>query len=201
MPADPLSAKRVLVTGGAGFLGSHLCERLIEAGHEVLCLDNFFTGRGATSRIARSSALRADAPRRDLPALCRSRRDLQSRLPGLADPLPARSCSDDEDQVHGAINMLGLAKRLRGPKSCRPRPRRSMATPASTRRPKITGATSIRSVRGPVTMRASAARKPCSSTIIASIGCGSRSCASSTPMGRACTQTTAAWCRTSSSRR
>ena len=37
--------KRVLVTGGAGFLGSHLCERLIDAGDEVLCVDNFFTGR------------------------------------------------------------------------------------------------------------------------------------------------------------
>ncbi len=37
--------KRILVTGGAGFLGSHLCERLINDGHEVVCLDNFFTGR------------------------------------------------------------------------------------------------------------------------------------------------------------
>ena len=36
--------KRILVTGGAGFLGSHLCERLINEGHEVICLDNFFTG-------------------------------------------------------------------------------------------------------------------------------------------------------------
>ena len=36
--------KRVLVTGGAGFLGSHLCERLLELGHDVLCVDNFFTG-------------------------------------------------------------------------------------------------------------------------------------------------------------
>jgi UDP-glucuronate decarboxylase len=39
------ATRRVLVTGGAGFLGSHLCERLLDAGHEVLCLDNFFTGR------------------------------------------------------------------------------------------------------------------------------------------------------------
>ena len=36
--------KKILVTGGAGFLGSHLCDRLIEAGHDVLCVDNFFTG-------------------------------------------------------------------------------------------------------------------------------------------------------------
>ena len=41
--------KRVLVTGGAGFLGSHLCERLLAEGHEVLCVDNFFTGTQATT--------------------------------------------------------------------------------------------------------------------------------------------------------
>ena len=45
------SIKRVMVTGGAGFLGSHLCERLINDGHDVLCVDNFYTGRRATSRI------------------------------------------------------------------------------------------------------------------------------------------------------
>ncbi|MGN6653636.1 NAD-dependent epimerase/dehydratase family protein, partial [Trinickia sp.] len=39
-----LDRKRILVTGGAGFLGSHLCERLVNAGHDVLCVDNFFTG-------------------------------------------------------------------------------------------------------------------------------------------------------------
>ncbi len=38
-------AKRILVTGGAGFLGSHLCERLVDAGHDVICLDNFFTSQ------------------------------------------------------------------------------------------------------------------------------------------------------------
>ena len=40
-----LTAKRILVTGGSGFIGSHLCERLLALGHEVLCIDNFFTGR------------------------------------------------------------------------------------------------------------------------------------------------------------
>ena len=44
-PAPNPVARRVLVTGGAGFLGSHLCERLVAAGHEVLCIDNYFTGR------------------------------------------------------------------------------------------------------------------------------------------------------------
>ncbi len=41
------SSKRILVTGGAGFLGSHLCERLLNEGHEVICVDNFYTGRRA----------------------------------------------------------------------------------------------------------------------------------------------------------
>ena len=54
--------KRVLVTGGAGFLGSHLCERLLADGQDVLCEDNFFTGtRDRAPR--RQSPLRADAPR------------------------------------------------------------------------------------------------------------------------------------------
>ncbi len=43
------SRKRILVTGGAGFLGSHLIDRLIEQGHEIICVDNLFTGRSATS--------------------------------------------------------------------------------------------------------------------------------------------------------
>ena len=59
--------KRVFVTGGAGFIGSHLCERLFD-GHDVLCVDNFFTGsRRNIDASARPSALRADAPRRDFP--------------------------------------------------------------------------------------------------------------------------------------
>jgi UDP-glucuronate decarboxylase len=44
--------KKILVTGGAGFLGSHLCERLLAAGHDVLCVDNFFTGPKQISRIS-----------------------------------------------------------------------------------------------------------------------------------------------------
>jgi UDP-glucuronate decarboxylase len=53
---------RILITGGAGFLGSHLCDRLLNLGHEVICLDNFFTGRKrniagcSTTRISSSSA-------------------------------------------------------------------------------------------------------------------------------------------------
>jgi nucleoside-diphosphate-sugar epimerase len=46
-----LESKRILVTGGAGFIGSHLCERLVGLGHEVLCVDNFYTAPSATSSI------------------------------------------------------------------------------------------------------------------------------------------------------
>ena len=68
------ATKRILVTGGAGFLGSHLCERLIAQGHDVLCVDNFFTGNEGQRRPSLDHlALRADAPRRDFPALCRGR--------------------------------------------------------------------------------------------------------------------------------
>ncbi len=49
-PVKNISNKRILVTGGAGFLGSHLCERLLDGGHEVLCVDNFYTGRKANIR-------------------------------------------------------------------------------------------------------------------------------------------------------
>ena len=141
--------KRILVTGGAGFLGSHLCERLLAQGHEVLCVDNFFTGRQGQHRApARRPALRADAPRRDLPALRRGRRDLQPRLPGLARSTTSTTrCRRPRPAFIGAINMLGLAKRREGARSCRPRPPRSTAIPRSIRRPRTTGATSTRSAR------------------------------------------------------
>ena len=73
--------------------------------------------------------------------------------------------------VHGAINMLGLAKRAARPRSCRRRPARSTATPTCTRSPRTTGATSTRSARAPATTRASAAPRRCSSTTAASTAC------------------------------
>ena len=165
--------KRVLVTGGAGFLGSHLCERLLAAGHEVLCVDNFFTGtKRNVAHLLGQSALRADAPRRDLPALCRGRRDLQPRLPGLADPLPARSGADDQDLACTAPSTCWA-----WPSGCRRKifqasTSRGLRRPArSTRRPRTTGATSTRSARAPATTRASAAPRPCSSTTTASTSC------------------------------
>ncbi|MEJ6021302.1 UDP-glucuronic acid decarboxylase family protein [Ramlibacter sp. PS4R-6] len=105
---------RVLVTGGAGFLGSHLCERLLEQGHDVLCVDNFFTG------TRRNVEPLLDHPRFEL-----MRHDVTfplfvevDRIFNLACPASPVHYQHDPVQttktsVHGAINMLGLAKRLR----------------------------------------------------------------------------------------
>ncbi len=104
--------KRVLVTGGAGFLGSHLCDRLIDAGHEVLCLDNFYTGRRTTV------AHLLDHPRFEL-----MRHDVTFPLYVEVDEIYNLACpaspihyqrdpvQTTKTSVHGAINMLGLAKR------------------------------------------------------------------------------------------
>ncbi|HUV65123.1 MAG TPA: UDP-glucuronic acid decarboxylase family protein [Sedimentisphaerales bacterium] len=107
-------SKRILVTGGAGFIGSHLCERLLEQGHEILCLDNFYTGRRAN--IAH---LLAD------PCFEVLRHDVCFPLYVEVDEIYNLACpaspvhyqldpvQTTKTSVHGAINMLGLAKRLR----------------------------------------------------------------------------------------
>ena len=106
--------KRVLVTGGAGFIGSHLCRRLIEDGHEVLCVDNFFTGTRA------NIADLLDHPRLEL-----MRHDVTFPLYVEVDEIYNLACpaspihyqhdpvQTTKTSVHGAINILGLAKRLR----------------------------------------------------------------------------------------
>jgi len=105
--------KRILVTGGAGFLGSHLCERLLEAGHEVLCVDNFFTG----ARFNIEHLLehrRFELMRHDVTFPLYVEVD---EIYNLACPASPIHYQHDPVQtiktcVHGAINMLGLAKRL-----------------------------------------------------------------------------------------
>ncbi len=107
-------AKRILVTGGAGFLGAHLCERLLAAGHEVLCVDNFFTGR------RRNVAHLIDNPAFEL-----LRHDITFPLYVEVDEIYNLACpaspvhyqcdpvATTKVSVHGAINMLGLAKRIK----------------------------------------------------------------------------------------
>ena len=106
--------KQVLVTGGAGFLGSHLCERLIADGHHVICLDNYFTGSRANVahllQYANFEILRHDVT---FPLYVEV-----DEIYNLACPASPIHYQRDPVQttktcVHGAINMLGLAKRLR----------------------------------------------------------------------------------------
>jgi UDP-glucuronate decarboxylase len=106
--------KRILITGGAGFIGSHLCERLLGEGHEVLCVDNFYTG----SR--RNVAKLLDNPNFEL-----MRHDVTFPLFVEVDEIYNLACpaspihyqydpvQTTKTSVHGAINMLGLAKRRR----------------------------------------------------------------------------------------
>lgn len=105
---------RILVTGGAGFIGSYLCERLLETGAEVLCVDNFFTGR--RSNVAHL----LDNPKFEV-----MRHDITVPLFVEVDQIYNMACpaspvhyqfdpvQTTKTSVHGAINMLGLAKRTR----------------------------------------------------------------------------------------
>lgn len=104
--------KRVLVTGGAGFLGSHLCERLIIMGHEVLCVDNYFTGR--RSNIAHLLAHpNFEAMRHDVTFPLYVEVDEIFNLACPASPIHYQCdpVQTTKTSVIGAINMLGLAKR------------------------------------------------------------------------------------------
>jgi UDP-glucuronate decarboxylase len=106
--------KRTLVTGGAGFVGSHLCERLAAQGHDLLCVDNFFTGTSDNIATLR------DHPRFEL-----MRHDITFPLFVEVDEIYNLACpaspvhyqfdpvQTTKVSVHGAINMLGLAKRVK----------------------------------------------------------------------------------------
>ena len=106
--------KRILVTGGGGFIGSHLCERLLEKGHEVLCVDNFFTGN------KKNIAKLLDNPDFEI-----IRHDVTFPLYLEVDEIYNLACpaspvyyqfdpvQTTKTSVHGAINMLGLAKRVK----------------------------------------------------------------------------------------
>lgn len=109
-----LSRKRVLVTGGAGFLGSHLCDRLVNAGHDVICVDNFFTGskRNVAHLLGKSNF---ELMRHDVTFPLYVEVDEIYNLACPASPVHYQydPVQTTKTSVHGAINMLGLAKRLR----------------------------------------------------------------------------------------
>ena len=107
-----LTRKRVLVTGGAGFLGSHLCERLIADGHDVLCVDNYFTGR--KDNVAHLLGLpQFEALRHDVTFPLYVEVDEIYNLACPASPIHYQfdPVQTTKTSVIGAINMLGLAKR------------------------------------------------------------------------------------------
>jgi UDP-glucuronate decarboxylase len=108
------SGKRILVTGGAGFLGSHLCERLIEQGHDVLCVDNYFTGRRDNIRHLLKHP-RFEALRHDVTFPLYAETDEIYNLACPASPVHYQfdPVQTTKTSVHGAINTLGLAKRVK----------------------------------------------------------------------------------------
>ncbi len=106
--------KRILVTGGAGFLGSHLCDRLVGDGHEVLCVDNFFTGdKSNITHLLRHE--RFELLRHDITFPLFVEVDEIYNLACPASPVHYQHdpVQTTKTSVHGAINMLGLAKRLK----------------------------------------------------------------------------------------
>ncbi len=110
---DFQSRKRVLVTGGAGFLGSHLVERLLERGNEVVCLDNLFTGSKRNVEHLHSNP-RFEFLRHDVTFPLYVEVDEIFNLACPASPIHYQHdpVQTTKTSVHGAINMLGLAKRL-----------------------------------------------------------------------------------------
>jgi UDP-glucuronate decarboxylase len=106
--------KPILVTGGAGFLGSHLCERLLSEGNEVVCVDNFFTGAKTNIRslIGNTSfeLMRHDVT---FPLYIEVRQIYNLACPASPIHYQHDPVQTTKTSVHGAINMLGLAKRTR----------------------------------------------------------------------------------------
>jgi UDP-glucuronate decarboxylase len=105
--------KRILVTGGAGFLGSHLCQRLIDEGCDVLCVDNYFTGRKQNIASLLGHP-RFEAMRHDVTFPLYVEVDEIFNLACPASPVHYQHdpVQTTKTSVHGAINMLGLAKRV-----------------------------------------------------------------------------------------
>ncbi|GAA0708498.1 UDP-glucuronic acid decarboxylase family protein [Dokdonella soli] len=110
---DVQDGHKVLVTGGAGFLGSHLCDRLIERGQDVLCVDNFYSGsRANVAHLfghARFELLRHDVT---FPLYVEVSRIFNLACPASPVHYQFDPVQTTKTSVHGAINMLGLAKRL-----------------------------------------------------------------------------------------
>jgi UDP-glucuronate decarboxylase len=105
---------KILVTGGAGFIGSHLCERLIAAGHDVLCVDNYFTGTKKNVKHLLEHPL-FEVMRHDVtfPLYVEVERIFNLACPASPVHYQFDPVQTTKTSVHGAINMLGLAKRVK----------------------------------------------------------------------------------------
>lgn len=114
MAQQSMTTKKILITGGAGFLGSHLCERLLEQGHEVLCVDNLFTGTKRNILHLLSNP-RFEFMRHDVTFPLYVEVDEIYNLACPASPVHYQfdPVQTTKTSVMGAINMLGLAKRTR----------------------------------------------------------------------------------------
>lgn len=111
---SPLSTKRILITGGAGFLGSHLCEKLLAQGHEVICVDNCFTGTKSNIYHLIDNP-KFEFLRHDVTFPLYLEVDEIYNLACPASPIHYQfdPVQTTKTSVHGAINMLGLAKRTK----------------------------------------------------------------------------------------
>ncbi len=109
-----MSVKKILITGGAGFLGSHLCERLLEQGHEILCVDNCFTGTRKNVHSLMNHPC-FEFIRHDITFPLYVEVDEIYNLACPASPIHYQfdPVQTTKTSVHGAINMLGLAKRVK----------------------------------------------------------------------------------------
>jgi UDP-glucuronate decarboxylase len=109
-----LTRRRTLVTGGAGFLGSHLCERLLERGHDVICVDNYFTGT-RDNVVPMLGNPRFELVRHDITFPLYIEIDEIYNLACPASPIHYQfdPVQTTKTSVHGAINVLGLAKRTK----------------------------------------------------------------------------------------
>lgn len=107
-------SKRILITGGAGFIGSHLCERLLKDGHEVICLDNYFTG-SKQNILHLMDYPHFEAVRHDVTVPCVMEVDEIYNLACPASPIHYQfdPIHTVKTSVLGALNMLGLAKRCK----------------------------------------------------------------------------------------
>jgi len=109
-----MTIKRILVTGGAGFLGSHLCEKLLAMGNEVICVDNFYTGSKNNVRHLLANSY-FELLRHDITFPLYVEIDEIYNLACPASPIHYQNdpVQTTKTSIHGAINMLGLSKRLK----------------------------------------------------------------------------------------